>query len=500
MKRIIIIILVFTPLFLQAQKEATWWYFGHNAGLDFTNVINGTMLTPDPLSNGPIYTGEGCFSISDIDGNFILASDGINVYNKNRLPVEDGSGLFGHPSATQSGIFIPRPEMQNQYYIVTTSAREGDYNGINYSIVDLSLNNGDGKVIEKNIPLNLGAGHDRRDSYENIMCVKHANRKDYWLVNRSRDKFFTWLVTKDGITVDPVMICDIGVDLGEVINNNRTQNAPGYIKIASNGKYVAHVGHASRYLTFGEFNNNTGEVSNLKILQLPKNYFHEVSPNNYFAYLYSVEFSQTCNYLYLAGLDGLAYVVPTNNITLPAVIPVGAGSVTEGERIGTMQMGPDGKIYAVSNNSSNLYVIEDPDEGGSKLAIHPNFFSIPMSSRGLPNFPTSFFELDNISGSTAVCINNEQTYSVSITQTDGINKIASITWDFGDGTTVSKNISDTEIIHTQKHVYKKRGTYEISITPYNASGVPFLSKVVTLENVRVGACVIPINPNLRVRF
>jgi hypothetical protein len=75
MKHKLSFILLFLTLYTFSQKEANFWYFGRNAGIDFTNGA------PTALTNGQLNTSEGCSTISDADGNLLFYSDGTTLYN-----------------------------------------------------------------------------------------------------------------------------------------------------------------------------------------------------------------------------------------------------------------------------------------------------------------------------------------------------------------------------------------------------------------------------------
>jgi len=146
----IIPILLF-PCAFYAQGETNNWYFGQGAGIKFEN--NGTVTA---LTDGKLDTFEGCSTISDSFGNLLFYTDGISVFNKNHDVMVNGNNLYGDPSSTQSAIIIPKPDNKDILFIFTvdTSAFEGDPNlGFNYSIVDMTQDNGNGAVIEKNINL-----------------------------------------------------------------------------------------------------------------------------------------------------------------------------------------------------------------------------------------------------------------------------------------------------------------------------------------------------------
>lgn len=76
LKHIVGILLLFCLLVgipCNAQKEASIWYFGHNAGISFANG------SPTVLTNGKIYTDEVVASICDNRGSLLFYTDGKNM-------------------------------------------------------------------------------------------------------------------------------------------------------------------------------------------------------------------------------------------------------------------------------------------------------------------------------------------------------------------------------------------------------------------------------------
>ena len=124
---------------LHAQHKADIWYFGDYAGMDFRNG------SPVALTNSAMSQYEGCATISDKDGNLLFYTDGMTVWNKNHSIMQNGTGLMGAPSSSQSGIIVPKPGSNNLYYIFTVPF-ETDPGGLRYSIVDMTLNGGLGAV------------------------------------------------------------------------------------------------------------------------------------------------------------------------------------------------------------------------------------------------------------------------------------------------------------------------------------------------------------------
>lgn len=487
MKHILYIVVFFMLITTSAhaQKEASWWYFGYYAGLNFTQTQNIGGLTDIPtFTKGPIYTHEGCFSISDKKGNFLMASDGSTVYGKDLLPMPNGTGLLGNSSATQSGIVIPRPGNKNQFYVVSVGETT-NRTGIHYSIVDMTLNNGNGDVISKNIPINLGGLYPRTDAYENIAAVGHENGRDFWLISKSRGHFFSWAVTSTGIGPNPTSTKAVGADPGTTIHTQ------GVIKVAPDGKYISHIHYARAILSNAQFNPATGV-------------FPVVGQRNFgsqYNSMYSVEFSPSGAYIYLTPIyTAGAWRIPRATWTTAPLQSLGAN-------ITNLQIGPDNKLYGVQdysgasgNQNRTLFVIPDPDGAGTVVPLN-NFFPGGMINgtpdAGLPTFPVGFFTMDDlVVDLPVVCVGALGTYSVNMEQGSGLNRRELVTWDFGDGSPLIYDTDWTEETHKQKHIYYKAGKHVLTLSFYkDAAGTQLIN---TYEfDVDVKSCHIPVNPNVR---
>ena len=148
---IVLLLGIAFPTLLFGQSETSNWYFGNGAGITFNT--DGSVT---PLSNGKLNTFEGCASISNGFGGLLFYTDGIIVYNQDHAIMENGTGLFGDPSSTQSALIVPKPGEPDIFFIFTVDTKieeEDPDRGLNYSTIDMSMNGGKGRVIQKNIPL-----------------------------------------------------------------------------------------------------------------------------------------------------------------------------------------------------------------------------------------------------------------------------------------------------------------------------------------------------------
>ncbi|MGY8910452.1 MAG: hypothetical protein ACKVIG_11405 [Flavobacteriales bacterium] len=76
MKKLFLVLIIFFTLNIFSQKEANFWFFGENAGLNFSS-------NPPNSLNGGLSTDEGSASISNANGELQFYTDGSIVYDRN---------------------------------------------------------------------------------------------------------------------------------------------------------------------------------------------------------------------------------------------------------------------------------------------------------------------------------------------------------------------------------------------------------------------------------
>ncbi|MUV04075.1 T9SS type B sorting domain-containing protein [Flavobacterium rakeshii] len=500
MKKITLLLLLLLSLKAFAQKEANYWYFGNKAGLHFLD--NGTVQT---LSDGQMTTNEGCSSISDELGNLLFYTDGRTVWDQNHVIMPNanystGTGLLGDPSSTQSGIIVPKADDPNIYYIFTVdephhentatypnpfpgpyidgstipASDDGLNNGFNYSIVDLSVtgNNGSiGDVTTRNVHLvtydDTNIEELKYKCSEKITAVKNAEGTGYWVITHFINKFYAFFVDSNGVNETPVIS-----ELEPLIpTSGYRRNAIGCIKISPTGNKLV-VAHTQAGTETGEttlsgkvylydMDNATGEISNPVLIK------DNITP-------YGVEFSPSGKKLYVSydpagGLNGVyQYDVESSDIPLSQVL------ITSTPQSGTLQLGPNGKIYRAVVASQNLDVINNPEETGIACGYQTNAITLPAGAEcffGLPPFITSYFfasiEVQN------TCLGEESQFTLLVS-----NEFDAISWNFGDGSPASNETIPT-------HTYTSPGTYNV-VANITYAGEDFtFSQTVTIVAIPV---------------
>lgn len=439
--RILLLFVLFFGLQAFAQKEAAIWYFGENAGLDFNSGA------PVALTDGALDTTEGCATISDFNGNLLFYTDGITVWDRNHNPMPNGTGLLGHPSSTQSGIIVPTPGNQDQYYVFTVDFL-GEPDGLQYNIVDMTLNGGLGDVTTKNQLLET-------PMTEKVTAVTHANGADIWVLSHrlGSNEFVAYLVTAAGLNTTPV-VSAIGS-----IPVIAQRDVAGYLKLSPDGSTVAYLDGFNSFVELYSFNNATGVLSNR--IALTPFYTNQNSGGTVFTY--GVEFSSDSNVLYVSHTQYFANPQESKihqfNLSAMNTSSIMASATlisNQSVELGALQLGIDGKIYVAQLEQNYLGIINNP----STLGVGANYIEngISLSGRisqyGLPPFITTYFSVGI--NATNFCLGDATAF-----EANSSDPIVSISWDFGDG--------NTSTLENPTHSYATTGSYTVSVTVNTAT-------------------------------
>jgi gliding motility-associated-like protein len=394
-KRIIFLVTSLAILLLQplyGQKEGAIWYFGNHAGLDFN------LQYPRPLTDGMINTREGVATICNANGELLFYTDGQTVYDKTHSVMQNGSGLYGDMSSTQSSIIVPKPGSTTLYYIFTVDQAgipSEPGNGLNYSIVDMALNGGKGSVIEKNTPMpNTSGVHFT----EKITVVKHKNGTDYWILAHQFDTwvFYEFLLTSTTLKLHATIGegSEHNFDPDDRINRGAT----GYLKSSPKGDYLVAAIEGLHIFELFKFDNSNGAIS--LVAKLPAGTLAQ--PMSAIGAAYGVEFSPTGNFLYGSTRQG--GIIYQWDISTPdqAKILSSMQILRENSSVlcGAMQLAFNGKIYVSLGGQPWLGVVNSPIqkqcnyiEAGASLVNNAGDTVLGGKAFfGLPTFLSDFFK------------------------------------------------------------------------------------------------------------
>ena len=486
MKKTITLFLLFIGLHLYSQKQANIWYFGQGAGVDFN------FTPPKALGDGELYTLEGCSTFSDADGNLLFYSDGSTVWNKNHIVMNytngnPGDNLLGDSSATQSGMIIPKPSTEDIYYLFTVTDT-GSANGFNVYTIDMSLDGGNGELIDEDGDGVFFTELQGGNWSEKVAAVKGQECNTFWVVSVNSNDFYSYKVDRTGVNTTPVI---------SPITSNIEER--GYLKLSPDGTKLAVASQGDRIAILYDFNNLTGEVINDETYVI-ENFSGDGQP-------YGVEFSVDSKKLYISTVsqfrfptdppvdyklfqfDLTATNIPNSKVLIHEQIG-GSAKYPEGGFRGALQLAPDGKIYATIPTTYNqpagyatfLDVIENPTvaaiTGDLDFTKDAVFLEGRTSTQGLPPFISSLLLPIDISDDSGTTINNQDLkYCIgddvifAITDPDVIagGSTPSFEWSFDNGTTTTV-ISTSESLELFNLTTANNGTYTLKIELTNSCG------------------------------
>jgi hypothetical protein len=374
-KLVLGVLFLLTALHSFSQDEI--WYFGAgNDGLDFSTTPATVISIPG--GKGPSNGFYECnASVADGFGGLLFYSDGLNIWNKNHDVMPNGSGLLGpnEPpsgntgSSSQGVIIVQAPGNSDKYYVIYTDCIHNDFkDGYRYSLVDMTLDGGNGDVVSgsKDVIILSGIGQANQvGEFLNAVCVNGET----WVLSHKvkTNEFLAHKIDASGFSLVPVIS-----SAGPVIGVSNIGQMRGSLAFSNNGKKIALASGGSGVYTF-DFNPVTGIVSNSMTIESSGTKFY-----------FGTEWSPDDSKLYYTdyiGMPGLyQYDVATTVITPESI----------GGSLGSIRLAPDGKLYAAPGwpARTSLSVINNPNEIGSAMNYTLNSqggFSGAWITLGLPD-------------------------------------------------------------------------------------------------------------------
>lgn len=372
------LIVLISNLYCFGQNQASNWYFGIGAGVEFNSPA------PSALLGGQTSASEGTSTISDSAGNLLYYSEGTTVWNKDHQVLLNGTGLLGNQSSTQSSIFVPSILEPNRicYLFTVNSGFVQGHNtaGLRYSKIDYCLDSLNGGIIpgEKNIKI--------VDTIcEKIAVARHANGIDYWVLTH---KFFSnefWALHLGQNGIQDTVVTAIGS-----FHDGNLSGTIGQLKFSNNGDQVAiAAGNDLDFLELFDFNKTTGVLSNfqpLDVLNSGNVYGVEFSPNDSKLYITTTSTSQIDMELIQFDLSAGSLSAINSSQTSLSHNPNYAS-------LRSLQIGIDGKIYMTSLfNDYYLASIENPNNPGLGCNFQDSSISLlgQYAGQSLPSFIAGF--------------------------------------------------------------------------------------------------------------
>ena len=428
-----------------SQLQNNHWTFGFNAQVDFS------VNPPNGMTGSAINSPEQCATVSnEVTGQLLFFTDGKSVWNANNQTMPNGFNLFGGAflSCSQGPLIVPFPEDPDKYYIFTMDDLEYDVpqldNGLRYTVVDMTLNNGLGDVVpsQKNIFLTDFLS-------EKMTVVRSEAIRGYWVIvhKRESNQFLSYKV--DGCGVDPLPVeSNVGTELLGA-NSNFDQRMPFYGSMKANkaGTRIGMPIDDSRLIDFYSFNAATGQLFEPLTVEVFDNtpgspirkYGCSFSPDgSMFYYTNNISVYQ----LKLTNYDSLN-IASSNTLV-----------ATPNDPTFQIEEGQDGKLYVAIGGSNVLDAINSPD------SVFCDYTSNAITLNGLcmlglpARVPERNFSSPPISFDPDTCLQSSLTFSIASSL-----PVNQINWNFGD---VNSGANNTSSEINPVHQFSSEGNYTVT--------------------------------------
>ena len=341
--------------------------------------------------------------ICDANGNLLFYTNGVYIANANDDSMQNGDGLnpspfttdhsFGGLTIPQANLVIPYPGDSTKYYLFHTTSddRGSTYAAyfLYYSLIDMTLDNGLGAVVQKNVVVSNDTVIPGR-----LIGCKHANGRDWWIVQHEYKTGFInkFLVTPYGIDgplkQDLLTLRDIYFGQGVFSQNG--------------DKFAYYEPYGG--LDILDFDRCTGDFSNQLHIDM-----------NDSAGAGGVAFSQSGRFLYVPStryvyqFDMFSPDIEASKLTVAVWDTFYAPFQPFATVFYLAALAPDNKIYInCSNGTDAMHVINSPDSLGSSCDFCQNCIALPAFNHfTLPNHPNYF--LGAATGSSCDTVHTEIT-------------------------------------------------------------------------------------------
>jgi len=276
---------------------------------------------------------EGTATVTDAEGNLKFFSDGAKVWSSPTELMRNGDYLVGDPSSTMAPLVIgfQAPD-QEKYFLFTTGANEGDYRyGLSYSIIEFDRRGGEGRVTEKNTPVDYWYRGER------LIAMPNADSTSVWLITYGgRSNYYTtYQVTICGVK-------EVGsFQAGEPYSGGDA-NGIGNMKFSPDGRQLAIVNRFKFGFELFSFNRSTGKLSDPRLIS-----------NSALAFGYGIEYSADGEYLFVDAAASV-WQYRLSDMELVAEFPLVGG-------IRGMKRAPNGDIFVTEPSKSFLHRMYSQD-------------------------------------------------------------------------------------------------------------------------------------------
>ena len=385
--------LLFSTFDCSAQGRTYNWLLGYQSKNRITFTDTSYSVMPE-IREIPFRATQG--NISDENGNLLMSSNGIFIADATGDTMQGGGGLnpnsftddwsdWGLPMP-YGNIILPMPDDSNRYVLFHQT---GNYNAISplssteifFSVIDLSLNGGQGEVISKNniaITGLFGWG---------LSACKHGNGRDWWVIALSDSATIAY---KFLLTPDTIMFVN-----QQNLSIQGFSGFGGEPTFSPSGEKVAFVGSngngttgfwSSRVQLF-DFDRCDGSFVLDTVIDFSDGNVGvgtAFSPNSKYLYFSTTEHIYQIN-ADTSDIGSTFQLVATNDTFYSPVFPFQTN-------FWLMYLAANGKIYITSGNGVlHLHEINYPDSAGTACSVNlHNVFINNFNYQTIPNHPNYY--------------------------------------------------------------------------------------------------------------
>jgi hypothetical protein len=324
-------------------------------------------------------------SFCDSAGNLLFYTDGCYVFNADNELIENGDEInsgsihrsycdvdISYPSGYANTLILPDPSSVDQYYIIHQRIVQfwpDEFSRVHYSKVDMTANNGKGKLIEANtlvMPDSVYLGE--------MAAVRHANGIDWWIVapEDSTNVYNFLLLDSTGVHKRHDQV------LGQKVGYYGAGS--GQCKFSPDGKWFARWSNTEQVFLC-KFDRTNGIISDFLQFHTREDPISggiEFSPNSRFLYVSNKYFIEQYDLNEPDFLKSKVTVAEWDGFT--DFLPV---------TFRRMQLTPDCRIFVNGPGGHRFWhIIEHPNEKGTACLVRQHALALPTYTfNTMPYFP-----------------------------------------------------------------------------------------------------------------
>ncbi|MBK7357797.1 MAG: T9SS type A sorting domain-containing protein [Saprospiraceae bacterium] len=490
-----------------SQKYDFKWIMGYSSADNPLDTGWGCAIMDFNTEDGnPVFYEEkykridfntNTINICDEKGDYLFSFNGAYIDGPNDSLMENADQLTDEPfekypefgtASFQGTLILPSPGNDNQYLVFNKVPHYFDNFGLShryleYSIVDMTKNNGKGKMIKRRVRILQDTLDDT-----GLSAIKHANGRDWWLIccKDTRLEYFVFLVSPSGAQLKHRF------DFPKI----KSRGEAGQNVFSSDGKLFASARvdrpKAFYYLNWFNFDRCSGILSDYVNIKLP------FQPQQWYA---GAMFSKNDAYFYYACVDTLYQFEVFNGLPQNRKVvdyydgyrEVIGPNFTASTEFGPLSYAPDGKAYMNEIlGFRSMHTLHEPDLPTPLCNFKQHDIYCPTMKISIPVFPN--FRLGPIDGSSCDTLgidnvpwchwrynqdtaNHLQFYFKDLSAYNVENWY----WNFGDPASTSN--TSTEL--NPSHKFTANGIYTVCLIVSNQNGADTLCRNIQIGTVNL---------------